>query len=73
MIYHIHLIGKPNDKGDSPTIEKWNHSAPSDEEAIRTAVNLAKNVTRLDCYGFLLSTQDGKVIHSWPNDSSTHA
>jgi hypothetical protein len=40
MIYHMHILGKPDAKGTAPTIENRTYAGRSDDEAIRTAKDI---------------------------------
>ena len=66
MIYHIHLLGKPDKTSKDPMIEVRNHAAKSDQEAIDTATKNVQDAKPEGCYGFFLTTQDGREIYRSP-------
>ena len=74
MIYHMHILGKPDAKGTAPTIENRTYAGRSDDEAIRTAKDiLLRNSPPQNAYGFSLKRQDRTEVCRWFNTEAHHA
>ncbi len=74
MIYHMHILGKPDAKGTAPTIENRTYAGRSDDEAIRTAKDiLLRNSPPPNACGFSLTRQDHTEVCRWFNTEADSA
>ena len=74
MIYHMHILGKPDAKGTAPTIENRTYAGRSDDEAIRTAKDiLLRNSPPPNACGFSLMRQDRTEVCRWFNTETDSA
>ena len=74
MIYHMHILGKPDANGTALTIANQTYAGRSDDEAIRTAKDiLLRNSPPPNAYGFSLKRQDRTEVCRWFNTEAHHA
>ena len=71
MIYHMHILGKPDANGNALTIANQTYAGRSDDEAVRTAKDiLLRNSPPLNACGFSLRRQDRTEVCRWFNTAA---
>ncbi len=68
MFYSVEILGPREEDGSVQVIQTIPHEAPSDEDAVRSAVEVFDRKKVMGCHGFSLLDAAGFEIHLWHNE-----